>query len=1198
MKEKSIDEALLVKYLLGELSEEAEARIEKQYFADDDLHEELQAVELDLIDRYIDNELSKETQEKVEKHFLLAPERLQEVKLTRALKDYASRAATAESPDRSKVFQKLRFRLQPLFIPLRFVVASLFVVGLGLLIWRVWFYQSPVSEGMTALKNAYQRERPLEARISGFDYAPWSSNRGSQTVADQKYHNLAASLLLNAVTEKPSSEAHQALGRFYLAGRQIDEAIGEFFEALKSAPANAQLHSDLGAAFLEKGRRDHDAEDFAKALDYVDQALELNPAILEGLFNRALVLQRIGIYPQAQAAWPDYLKQDASSQWANEARQNFEFINGQTSKASQDNPQLLNEFLQAYRMADETKAWDALNLSRDYSGSFIVNELVDSYLQFALAGDREKAGDNRQALSYAGEIEANRSGDHFVSDLAHFYGSLKTSHLQTAAQARQLLKTANSVFSESNRFEEAARVYQNARALFGQIGGVTESLFIESRLGHCYLRQAKPSLALPVFQQLYQVYEKKGYRRLLAQSLFFLADAHTSFSEYSRAIDYNSQALEAFDKMGDKKNMLRVLVQLAEEYRFLGSYKKSLSLLQRGLDLAKENLPSPRDMWGLYFVAAPICDALGLYHAALEYYSEALRLALEIGSPLYTSRSYAEIALLYAKLNNYGEAIQNAEQAYQIGEKISGESVGLNIMAYSSLQLGHIYRLARDFDKALSTYDSVLELYNQLNFQARAYEVHKAKALTFIAQGNDSSAGEELQTAFQLLEDYRSRIYEEGNANSFFEVENDLYDLAVDFEYSRMNDPQKAFDYAEAGRARALLNMIQGSVKVINQQEKVELAISSGSHPLSYAELKNRLPDQSQIVQYSVLSDKIIIWVVSKDRFTHVDVRIASTLLREKVARYLEQVNRPSTKSDQRRSDYARELYDILIGPIESLLESQNLICIVPDKFLNYLCYDALISPTTGRMLIQDYLTVFSPSANLFVTSSEEAQKKADKRMEKLLSVGNPSFDFKVFPLLADLPSAAREAKEIASYYPSPVPVVLTERDAREGRVKREMEHADIIHLALHYVVEKQSPLLSRFVLAKEGDQHIEDSGADGVMQVYEIYGLNLSQARLIVLAACETGIEQYFVGEGAIGAVRPFIAARVPLIVCSLWRVDSDRTTELMINFHKHRKQDGLSTAQALRQAKLDMLNGSEEHFRQPYYWASFVTVGGDASF
>jgi CHAT domain-containing protein len=100
------------------------------------------------------------------------------------------------------------------------------------------------------------------------------------------------------------------------------------------------------------------------------------------------------------------------------------------------------------------------------------------------------------------------------------------------------------------------------------------------------------------------------------------------------------------------------------------------------------------------------------------------------------------------------------------------------------------------------------------------------------------------------------------------------------------------------------------------------------------------------------------------------------------------------------------------------------------------------------------------------------------------------------------------------------------------------------------------------------------------------------------VLSACRSGVERYYKGEGMIGMSRAFLAAGVPLVSASLWPVDSEATSRLMILFHKHRKTDGLSTAEALRRAQLEMSKDPSQQFRHPSNWASFILIGGYADF
>ena len=79
------------------------------------------------------------------------------------------------------------------------------------------------------------------------------------------------------------------------------------------------------------------------------------------------------------------------------------------------------------------------------------------------------------------------------------------------------------------------------------------------------------------------------------------------------------------------------------------------------------------------------------------------------------------------------------------------------------------------------------------------------------------------------------------------------------------------------------------------------------------------------------------------------------------------------------------------------------------------------------------------------------------------------------------------------------------------------------------------------------------------------------------MLSACETGFEQYNKSEGAIGIARTLLALGAPVVVASQWKVDSEPTKDLMIAFHRNRKEKGLTSAESLRQAQLEVLSRDE---------------------
>ena len=75
----------MTRYLLGELSEQEQAALEKRYFADREVFNQLLQVEGELVDDHARGQLSTEMRQRFERSYLTHPSRRERVEFAKAL---------------------------------------------------------------------------------------------------------------------------------------------------------------------------------------------------------------------------------------------------------------------------------------------------------------------------------------------------------------------------------------------------------------------------------------------------------------------------------------------------------------------------------------------------------------------------------------------------------------------------------------------------------------------------------------------------------------------------------------------------------------------------------------------------------------------------------------------------------------------------------------------------------------------------------------------------------------------------------------------------------------------------------------------------------------------------------------------------------------------------------------------------------
>jgi CHAT domain-containing protein len=303
--------------------------------------------------------------------------------------------------------------------------------------------------------------------------------------------------------------------------------------------------------------------------------------------------------------------------------------------------------------------------------------------------------------------------------------------------------------------------------------------------------------------------------------------------------------------------------------------------------------------------------------------------------------------------------------------------------------------------------------------------------------------------------------------------------------------------------------------------------------------------------------------------------------------------------------------------------EAVKHLLIVADGALHQLPFESLLLPEVKNAVdlkihyVLDDMPPIRYGPSLSVLAGITARSNTEGE-GSLLTVGDPAYPAaalqKELPtwneLLRQMPTdnggfvrLASSEQECDSIYnsfselPAEHRTRLVQASATEAAVRKHICDSRVVHIAAHGCVDYQNDnLFGALVFAPGADAN--DPRDDGLMQLREIYALDLHHCDLAVLSACQTYVGAERPLEAGTSMARAFLEQGASRVVCSQWSTDDRATTILMKSFFddlRIARQSGkeidydaalLNAKRALRQdPELGVL---------PKYWASFVLVGG----
>jgi CHAT domain-containing protein/Tfp pilus assembly protein PilF len=816
------------------------------------------------------------------------------------------------------------------------------------------------------------------------------------------------------------------------------------------------------------------------------------------------------------------------------------------------------------------------------------------------------------------------------------------------------------VYKSQGNYVQAMDCYQKSLAVRTRLGDKHGIAGMLSNIGVIHQEQGDYAQAMDCYQQSLAMEKELGDRLGAAGTLQNIGNVHSSQSNFARALEYYQKSLEIRKELKDKAGIARTLGDIGVIHLLQNDHVQALEHFLEVLALMKtldDKTGIATTLYNMGFVYSSQNDHV----QALKYYQESKEMSKAIGAQGTVALTLMGIGNAHGLRGEYEQSLKSFQGSRAIHEALGnkvGISYALNGIG-TVYRKQHSYSRALEFAErstAFAKQAGNTEGYWRARVQAglahqtlrqpaqarQAFEeaIAAVETMRHLVAGGEQAmqrSFEDKLTPYLAMVDLL--ISQSKMAEALTYAERAKSRVLLDTLYSGRVNVSKAMTSEEQNRERELNGkLVSLNTQVFREKQRQEherdkarlAALESdlqkarleyetfqtnlyAAHPnlktqrgkaevLTLEEAGSLLPDaKTALLEFVVAEDKTFLFVLTKtaDVQAPVVLKVLPIAIKPKeLAELTEQFRQQLAQPGSPVSKMARELFDLLFKDAHALIQGKDKLVIVPDGPLWEMPFQALLSPR-DRYLVKDHAIAYAPSLTALREMIKLRQRKSSEA-PTLLAIGNPALGKEVVERrsrlmgnpLEPLPDAETQVRRLSRFYDPRRSKIYIGAEATEARVKAEAGQYTVLQFATHGEPNDRSPMYSHLVLAQTGEKDQED----GLLEAWEFLNLDL-KADLAVLSACETARGRVGAGEGMIGLTWALFVAGVPTTVVSQWKVRSDSTAELMVEFHRllqaHNTKGAprLSRAEALRQAALKLLNGNQH--RHPFFWAGFVLVG-----
>jgi CHAT domain-containing protein/tetratricopeptide (TPR) repeat protein len=376
---------------------------------------------------------------------------------------------------------------------------------------------------------------------------------------------------------------------------------------------------------------------------------------------------------------------------------------------------------------------------------------------------------------------------------------------------------------------------------------------------------------------------------------------------------------------------------------------------------------------------------------------------------------------------------------------------------------------------------------------------------------------------------------------------------------------------------------------------------------VSLRDVRKTLGERRVLISFVLGEGASYRWVVSREGL---DMKVLAK--REQIVNEVETLRSAIRNSDPNLGDLSRKAYAHLFGGIR--MDRRTHWHIAMDDRLFDLPVAALVAGMDAdgaAYLIERQSFDFVPGAwalgsrtfagapRRFVGIGDGIYNTADPRYPASAAGTAPWFRLLPTVLAGDgsplqLPRLAGSSAEVAAAaaeFGADAVLLTGTRVSRKRIIDALSEIPQYIHIASHFLVEREGAGIAAVVLGVAPDQH-------GRPELKLLTARDIANLRVpgsvVVMSGCSSGSGRIVPTAGVLGLARSWLAAGARAVVATQWPTLDD-SGEIFTRFYAHMARtegsERVTPAEALRRAQIDMLRSGTWR-SEPKYWAAYQVI------